>query len=147
MLLGNCSEWSTGRAYILCPTVTIVKSSHTVMQTVRQHQERARWTSTYKKFLEIEKLTNILTSEVDLQPSQTSMVDHPRRNSQLLKVINCFCRKAPPQMFVLALNTPPYLIWHTHYKTRASTKKKREKKKKKKVKQKLNETKNTKILT
>ena len=53
MLSGNCSEWSTGRAYIPCPTVTIVNWCNTVMQTVRQHQEGGRWASTWKKFLKI----------------------------------------------------------------------------------------------
>ena len=38
MLSANCSEWSIGKAYILCPTVTIVKWCHTVMQAVNQHQ-------------------------------------------------------------------------------------------------------------
>ena len=64
------------------------------MQTVRQHQEGGRWTSTQKK-LEIEKFTNILTSEASLQPSQTSMTEHSCKNSQRLKVVNYFCRKAP----------------------------------------------------
>ena len=31
---GTCSEWATGRAYIPCPTVTIVKWCHTVMKKV-----------------------------------------------------------------------------------------------------------------
>ena len=46
MLSGSCSEWSTDRAYITCPTVTIVKWCHTAMQTVFQHQEGGRRTNT-----------------------------------------------------------------------------------------------------
>ena len=122
MLSGNCSEWSTDRAYIPCPTVTIVKWCHTVMQTVRQHQEGGRWTSTWKK-LKIEKSTNTLTAEAILQPSQTSMMDHSCRNSQQLKVVIYFRREAPPQMLFWALNTPLYLIWLTYQKTCISTKK------------------------
>ena len=34
MLSGNCSEWSTGRAYIPWPTATIVKRCHTVLYVV-----------------------------------------------------------------------------------------------------------------
>ena len=118
MLSGNCSEWSTDRAYIPCPTVTIVKWCHTVMQTVRQHQEGGRWTSTWKKtWLKIEKLTNILTSEVILQPSRTSMADHSCRNSLRLKFFSYFRRKAPPQMFFWALNMSLYLIWLTYQQT------------------------------
>ena len=125
MLSGNFSEWSTDRAYIPCPTFTIVKWCHTVMQTVRQHQEGGRWTSTKKKklWLKIEKLTNILTSEAILQPSRTFMADHSCRNSQRLKAVNYFRRKAPPQMFFWALNMPLYLIWLTYQKTCVSTKK------------------------
>ena len=61
MLSGNSSEWSTDRAYIPCPTVTLVKWFHTVIQTVRHHQKGGRWTSTKKnimiKDLEIDKYT------------------------------------------------------------------------------------------
>ena len=46
MLSGNCFEWSTDRAYIPYPTVTIVKWCHTVMQTVCQHPEGGHWAST-----------------------------------------------------------------------------------------------------
>ena len=125
MLSSNCSEWSTGRAHISCSTITIVKWCHTVMETVRQQQEGGRSTSTSKKKLEIEKLTNILTSEANLgmAVSQASMADHSYRNSQRLKVVNYFRRKAPPQMFVWALNRPLYLIWLTYQKTCVSTKK------------------------
>ena len=70
------------------------------MQTVRQHQEGVRWTSTSKNF-KIKKLTNILTSETILQSSQTSMVDHSCRNSQRLKVVAHFRRKFPPHDFLL----------------------------------------------
>ena len=45
-------------------------------------------------------MTNILTSEVILQPSRTFMADHSYRNSQRLKAVNYFRRKAPPQMFL-----------------------------------------------
>ena len=62
-------------------------------------------------------MTNILTSEVILQPSLTSIVDHSCRNSQGLKVVDYFRRKALPQMFFWALNTPLYLIWLTYQKT------------------------------
>ena len=125
MLSGNCSEWSTDRAYIPCPTVTIVKWCHTVMQTVRQHQEGGRWTSTKKKklWLKIEKLTNILTSEAILQPSRTSMADHSCRNSERLKSVNYSRRKEPPQFFFWALNMPLYLIWLSYLKKCVSTKK------------------------
>ena len=119
MLSGNCSKWSTDRAYIPCPTVTLVKWCHTVMQTVRQHQEGGLWTSTkkIKLRLKIEKLTNILTSDAILQPSRKFMMDHSCRNSQQLKVANYFRRKAPPQAFFWALNMPLYLIWLTYQKT------------------------------
>ena len=68
-------------------------------------------------------MTNILTSEAILQPSQTSMADHSCKNSQRLKVVNYFSKKASPQMFFWALNAPLYLIWLTHQKTCVSTKK------------------------
>ena len=112
MLLGNSSEWSTGRAYIPCPIVTIVNWCHTVMQTVRQHQEDVCWT----------KLTNILTSEANLEPSQSSTVEYFRRNSQRLKIVNYFRRKAPPSMFVWALKTPLNLRWLIYQKMCVSTK-------------------------
>ena len=64
----------------------------------------------------LKKLRNILTSEAILQPSQTSMTDHSCRNSQRLKVVNYFRRKAPPQMFLWALNILLYLIWLTYQK-------------------------------
>ena len=124
MLPGNWSEWSTDRAYIPCPTVIIVKWYHTVMQTVRQNQEGGRLTSTKKRrWLKIEKLTNILTSEAILQPSRTSMAKHSCRNSQWLKAVNYFRRKAPSQMLFWALNMLLYLIWLTCQKTCVSTKK------------------------
>ena len=41
MLFGNCSEWSTGKAYIPCSTVTIHchydQMMHTVMQNSGQY--------------------------------------------------------------------------------------------------------------
>ena len=46
MLSCNCSECSTGGSYIHCPTATIAKGCHLVMQRVCQHQEAGRWTST-----------------------------------------------------------------------------------------------------
>ena len=68
------------------------------METMRQHQEGGRWNSTSKTtFLEIEKLANILTSEANLQLSQTSTADHSCRNSQRLNIVNYFRRTAPPQ--------------------------------------------------
>ena len=122
MLSSHCSEWSTDRAYIPCPTVTIVKWCHSVMQTVRQYQEGGRWTNTLKK-CKIEKLTNILIWGAILQPSQTPMADHSCRNRQRLEVVNYFNRKAPPQAFFWALNTSLYLIWLTYQKSCVSTKK------------------------
>ena len=102
MLSDNCTEWSTDRPYILCPTVTIVKWCHTVMQTVHQHQEVGRSTNTKKK--------------------GTSMADHSCRISQRLNVVNYFGRNAAPQMFFCTLNMTLYLIWLTYQKTCVSTK-------------------------
>ena len=62
-------------------------------------------------------MTNILTSEVILQPSRTSMADHSCRNSLRLKFFSYFRRKAPPQMFFWALNMSLYLIWLTCQQT------------------------------
>ena len=39
-----------GDAICYCLTVTIVKGCQTVMETVRQHQEGGRWTSTQKYY-------------------------------------------------------------------------------------------------
>ena len=114
MLSGNCSEWSTARAYIPYPTVTIVKWCQAVMETVRQHQEGGRW---------IKKLTNILTSEAILQTSWKSMRDHSCRNIQRLTVAKFFPTKAPPQTLFWALNKRLYIIWLTYQKTCVTTKK------------------------
>ena len=46
----------------------------------------------------------MLTSEANLQARQTFMADHSCRNTQRLKVVNYFSRKAPPQMFVWAVS-------------------------------------------
>ena len=51
-----------------------------------------------------------ITSEAKLQPSQTFMAEHFCKNSQWLKVVDYFRRKAPSQMFVSAFNTPQYLL-------------------------------------
>ena len=78
----------------------------------------------HKKNLEIEKMTNILTSEANLQSRQTSMEDHFCTNSQGLKVVYYFCIKAPPQMFSWAQNMPLYFLSKFAYqKTCVSTKK------------------------
>ena len=61
--------------------------------------------------------------QANLQPSQTSMADHFCKNKQQLKVANNFCRKAPPQMFIWALNMPLYLTLLTYQKMCVSTKK------------------------
>ena len=111
MLSSNCSEWSTGRAYIPFPTVTIVKWCHTVMQTVLTTKKVVPGLAHEKRKLKIEKLTNIVTSEVILQPSQTYMANHSCRNSQQLKVVNYFRRKTPPQKFFWAPHTSLYLTW------------------------------------
>ena len=58
------------------------------------------------KKIEIEKKTNILTSEVYLELSRTFMTDHSCENSQRLKVANYFRSKAPSQMFCWSINTP-----------------------------------------
>ena len=110
MLSSNCSEWSTGRAYIPFPTVTIVKWCHAVMQTVLTTKV-VPGLAHEKRKLKIEKLTNIATSEVILQPSQTYMANHSCRNSQQLKVVNYFRRKTPPQKFFWAPHTSLYLTW------------------------------------
>ena len=75
---------------------------------------------THKKNLEIEKLTNILTSEANLQPRQTSMEDHFCTNSQGLEVVYYFCIKAPLQMFSWAQNMPLYFYQNLPIKKRAS---------------------------
>ena len=96
---------------------------HSNANSVSTLRKDRRWTRTQKKDLEIDKLTNILTLETNLQTSQISMADHSCRNSQRLKVVNYFCRKAPQQTFACAPNTPLYLIWLTYQKTCVSTKK------------------------
>ena len=58
----------------------------------------------HRKKIEIEKKTNILTSEVYLELSRTSMTD--RHVLQRLKVVNYFRSKAPSQIFGWAINTP-----------------------------------------
>ena len=81
------------------------------METVRRHQEGVCWTSTKKKKnREIEKLTNLLAPELNLQRSQISLADHSCRYGQRLKVDNYFRRKAPPQTFMCARNTRLHLI-------------------------------------
>ena len=94
------------------------------MQTVCQHQKGGHCTSkkspqktkqtnkknNKKNKLKIEKQTNILTSEANLQPRQTSMTDHFCENSQRLEVVSYFHRKAPSQMLVWAPNMPLNLI-------------------------------------
>ena len=65
------------------------------METVRQHQEGGRWTSTNTQKIKIEEMANILTLEAKLQPSQTSTAGYSWRNSQ--NVVIYFRRKAPPQ--------------------------------------------------
>ena len=53
-----------------------------------------RWSLDWHiKKLEIEKLTNILTSDPSLQPSQTSMADQFCKNSQRLKIVDYFLQK------------------------------------------------------
>ena len=121
MLSKNCSEWSTGKNYISGSFVTLVKWCRTVLPTVCQCQGCC-WTSIYKK-VEIKKLTIILTSEANLQPSQTTMMDHFYKNIQQLKVVNYFCQKTPSQMFVWVLNTPLYPIGLIYQKRSVSTKK------------------------
>ena len=44
--------------------------------------------------MEIEKETNIPTSEAYLEPSRTSTTDYFCENSQRLKVVNYFCKKS-----------------------------------------------------
>ena len=70
------------------------------------------------KNLEIEKWTNILTSEANLEPSKTSMTEHFCQNNQQLKVVDYIFKKAPSQMFGWALNTPLYLICLTYQNVR-----------------------------
>ena len=110
MLSGNFSEWPLCRAYIPCPTVTIVKWCHTVMQNVNSQKVVA---GIAHKKIENKKYTNILTSEASLEPSQTSMTDLFCKNSKWLKVVNYFRKEVPSHMFGSALNTLLYLIWKT----------------------------------
>ena len=60
----------------------------------------------------------MLTSEANLQARQTFMADHSCRNTQRLKVVNYFSRKAPPQMFVWAVHQHQEMVpglAHTKY--------------------------------
>ena len=90
------------------------------MQTVRQHQKGGRWTSTKKQIVikdwEIDKYTY-------LRGNFTAQLNIHGENSQRLKAVNYFRRKASPQMFFWALNMPLYLIRLTCLKTCVSTKK------------------------
>ena len=68
------------------------------------HGNAIQWINTKKvdarlahKKIQIEKLTDILTSEANLQSSQTSMADYSHRNSQQLKVVDYFRRNVQPQ--------------------------------------------------
>ena len=82
-----------------------------MMQTVLTTKKVVPGLAHEKRKLKIEKLTNIATSEVILQPSQTYMANHSCRNSQQLKVVNYFRRKTPPQKFFWAPHTSLYLTW------------------------------------
>ena len=124
MLSGNCSAWSKSEAYNLCPTVTIVKWCHTVMQTVCQHQEGGRWKSTQKRVRnwKIDKYTylrsvfrtqsNIHDGPFYKNSKRLKVVNYfcKKDPSQWLKVVNCFCKKDPLQM----LNTSLYLLRYMH---------------------------------
>ena len=94
------------------------------MQTVRQHQEGGCWTSTKKK--KNQRLRNrqiYLPQKRIYIPSRTSITNHFFENSQRLKVVNYFRKKAPSQMLVWALNTPLYLIWLTYQKCASAPRK------------------------
>ena len=67
-------------------------------------------------------MTNILTSEAILQPSQISMADHSWKNTQRPKVVNYFRRRAPLETFFWAPNTSLYLLSLTYQKKCVCTK-------------------------
>ena len=86
----------------------MVPHSNANSASTPRRQSLDQYIKNFKK-LETEKQTNLFTQEANLQPSRTSTTDHFPANSQRLKVVNCFCKKAPSEIFVWALNMIPYL--------------------------------------
>ena len=78
------------------------------MQAVRQHQDGGHRASTYKKIRDC-KIDKFTYFRGKLR-THSNIHDGPfLQNSQWLKVVSSFCRKAPSQMIGLALNM---LLYH-----------------------------------
>ena len=63
MLSGNCPELSTGRSSNYCPTNTLVKWCHVILQNselTHWHQECCHWTNTYERKNQTNKYTDLL---------------------------------------------------------------------------------------
>ena len=118
MLSGNCFEWSICRAYIPCPTVTMVTWCHSVMSTVHKHRKVVAEIA-HKKIIDwkIDKYTYFRGE------FWTQSKIHDRQFLRKLSTAKSFyfCKKAPPQLFSWALNTL-YFLWLTYQKREVSEK-------------------------